>query len=276
MSLVYNVEKWIKCQSLDNAVSKDEITLSLDGDDDLMDYVKKDLPPLSYYVHLDGALKGDRFGFAMSAVEKQMAVTGNDFLTGAKTVRLMPSLITPICFGIKARPGSEVPLWKVRKFLLDLRNKGVRIMQVSTDGFQSADMRQMLAKMGFEVKYVSVDTTKEPYLQFASGINHGTIKVPKSDILDFEVRNLQNQEKKIDHPMKVMVNGKYVKGSKDIADAVSASQHEALMAAQTLTQASITNQYNDNPYMTMKDRQDYVQDLIFGQVLGNQAPKNMY
>ena len=276
MSLVYNVEKWIKCQSLDNAVTKDEITLSIDGDDDLMDYVKKDLPPLNYYVHLDGALKGDRFGFAMSAVDKQMAVTGNDFLTGAKTVRLMPSLITPICFGIKARPGSEVPLWKVRKFLLDLRNKGVHIMQVSTDGFQSADMRQMLAKMGFEVKYVSVDTTKEPYLQFASGINHGTIKVPKSDILDFEVRNLQNQEKKIDHPAKVMVNGKYVKGSKDIADAVSASQHEALMAAQTLTQASITSQYNDNPYMSMKDRQDYVQDLIFGQVLGNQAPKNMY
>ena len=276
MSLVYNVEKWLKCQSLDNAVSKDEITLSLDGADDLMDYVKKDLPPLNYYVHLDGALKGDRFGFAMSAVEKQMAVTGNDFLTGAKTVRLMPSLITSICFGIKARPGSEVPLWKVRKFLLDLRNKGVRIMQVSTDGFQSADMRQMLAKMGFEVKYVSVDTTKEPYLQFASGINHGTIKVPKSDILDFEVRNLQNQEKKIDHPMKVMVNGKYVKGSKDIADAVSASQHEALMAAQTLTQASITAQYNDNPYMTMKGRQGYVQDLIFGQILGNQEPKNMY
>ena len=276
MALVYNVEKWIKCQSLDNAVTKDEIMLSIDGNDHLIDYLKKDLPPLSYYVHLDGALKGDRFGFAMSAVEKQMTVAGNDFLTGEKTVRLMPALVTPICFGIKARPGSEVPLWKVRKFLLDLRNKGVRIMQVSTDGFQSADMRQLLAKMGFEVKYVSVDTTKEPYLQFASGINHGTVKVPKSTILDFEVRNLQNQEKKIDHPAKVMVDGKYVKGGKDIADAVAASQHEALLAAQTLTESSITSQFGENSYMSMKDRQEYVQDLIFSEMLGKLPIKTMY
>ncbi len=276
MALVYNVEKWIKCQSLDNAVTKDEIMLSIDDNDHLIDYLKKDLPPLNYYVHLDGALKGDRFGFAMSAVEKQMTVAGNDFLTGEKTVRLMPALVTPICFGIKARPGSEVPLWKVRKFLLDLRNKGVRIMQVDTDGFQSADMRQLLAKMGFEVKYVSVDTTKEPYLQFASGINHGTVKVPKSNILDFEVRNLQNQEKKIDHPAKVMVDGKYVKGGKDIADAVAASQHEALMAAQTLTESSITSQFGENSYMSMKDRQDYVQDLIFGEMLGKTPIKTMY
>lgn len=273
MNLIYNVEKWIKCQCLDNAVTKDEISLSLDGEDHLIDYMKGKLPDLGYYVHLDGALSGDRFGFAMSAVEKQMAVTGNDYLTGAKTVRLMPGLTTPIAFGIKARPGSEVPLWKVRKFLLDLRNMGVRIMQVSTDGFQSADMRQMLAKMGFNVKYVSVDLTKDAYLQFASGVSHGTVKVPKSPILDFEVRNLQNQDRKIDHPQKVMVNGKYVKGGKDIADAVAASQHEALLAAQTLTAGTISENAEMSPYMSMKDRQTYAQDLIFGM---GQGTKSMY
>lgn len=276
LALIYNVEKWQQCQSLDNAVSKDEIMLSLDGEDHIIDYMVKDLPKLNYYVHLDGALRGDRFGFAMSAVEKQMAVTGNDFLTGQKTMRLMPSIVTPLVFGIKARPGSEVPLWKVRKFLLDLRNKGVHIMQVSTDGFQSADMRQMLTKMGFETKYVSVDTTKEPYLQFASGINHGTVKVPKSPILDFEVRNLQNQDKKIDHPLKVMVNGKYVKGGKDIADAVSASQHEALMAAQTLSEGSMMAQLKDAPLMGMKARRAYVQDVIFGQMQGYSPVKDVY
>lgn len=274
MSLIYNVEKWVSCQCLDNAVSKDEIRLSIDGDDHIMDYMTRSLPKLQYYVHLDGALKGDRFGFAMSAVDKQMAVTGNDFLTGEKVVRLSPSLITPIAFGIKALPGSEVPLWKVRKFLLDLRNSGVSIVQVSTDGFQSADMRQMLAKMGFNAKYVSVDLTKDAYLKFASNINHGLVKVPKSPILDFEVRHLENRDKKIDHPDKVMVNGKYVKGGKDIADAVSASQHEALLAAQTLTTGSIASQMAEGGYMSMKDRREYVQSVIFG--VPRQGPESMY
>lgn len=265
MALIYNVEKWIACQCLDNAISKDEITLSLDGTDKIMDFVDlKKIPKHNYYVHLDGALKGDRFGFGMSAIEKQMTVSGYDLLTGASTMRLSPSLITPIAFGIKARPGSEVPLWKVRQFLLDLRNAGVSIMQVSTDGFQSADMRQMLAKMGFNVKYVSVDTTKDPYLKFASNVNHGLMKVPKSPILDFEVRHLENREKKIDHPDKVMVNGKYVKGGKDIADGVAASQHEALLAAQTLATGTITESFGETGHLSMKGRQEYVQDMIFG------------
>lgn len=265
MSLIYNVEKWVACQCLDNAISKDEITLSLDGADKIMDLVDlKKIPKYNYYVHLDGALKGDRFGFGMSAIEKQMAVSGYDLLTGESTMRLSPSLITPLAFGIKARPGSEVPLWKVRQFLLDLRNASVSIMQVSADGFQSADMRQMLAKMGFNVKYVSVDTTKDPYLKFASNVNHGLMKVPKSPILDFEVRHLENREKKIDHPDKVMVNGKYVKGGKDIADSVSASQHEALLAAQTLATGTITESFGDTGHLSMKGRQEYVQDMIFG------------
>ncbi len=269
MSLIYNVEKWVACQCLDNAIAKDEIILSIDGADKIMDYMVRELPKYNYYVHLDGALKGDRFGFAMSAIEKQMTVSGRNLLTGEQTLRLSPSLITPIAFGIKARPGSEVPLWKVRQFLLDLRNKGVCIMQVSSDGFQSADMRQMLEKMGFNVKYVSVDTTKDPYLKFASNINHGLMKVPKSTILDFEVRNLENRDKKIDHPDKVMVNGRYVKGSKDIADAVSASQHEALLASLSLSAGTLVEQLGETQHLSMRGRQEYVQDMIFGMVQGN-------
>lgn len=269
MSLIYNVEKWVNVQCLDNAISKDEISLSIDGTDKIMDFVTKEIPKYNYYVHLDGALKGDRFGFAMSAIEKQMTVSGRNLVTGEQTLRLSPSLITPIAFGIKARPGSEVPLWKVRQFLLELRNKGICIMQVSTDGFQSADMRQMLDKMGFNVKYVSVDTTKDPYLKFASNINHGLMKVPKSPILDFEVRHLENRDKKIDHPDKVMVNGRYVKGSKDIADAVSASQHEALLASLSLSAGTLVEQLGETQHLSMRGRQEYVQDMIFGMVQGN-------
>ena len=162
-----------------------------------------------------------------------------------------------------------MPLWKVRQFLLDLRNKGVCIMQVSSDGFESADMRQLLDKMGFNTKYVSVDTTKDPYLKFASNINHGLMKVPKSPILDFEVRHLENRDKKIDHPNKVMVNGRYVKGSKDIADAVAASQHEALLAALSLSEGTLMGQLGETQHLSMRGRQEYVQDLIFGMAQGD-------
>ena len=95
------------------------------------------------------------------------------------------------------------------------------------------------------------------------------MKVPKSPILDFEVRHLENRDKKIDHPDKVMVNGRYVKGSKDIADAVSASQHEALLASLSLSAGTLVEQLGETQHLSMRGRQEYVQDLIFGMAQGN-------
>lgn len=264
-NLIYNVEKLDQALCLDNCVSTDELKLTLEGPDHIRDYYKTDLPKGHYYVHLDGALKGDRFGFAMSRVTGQIAVDHMSSINGETISRITPAVDSPICFGLKALPGSEVPLWKVRQFLCDLRDKHVSIAQISADGFNSADMLQMLKLLGFNVKYVSVDRTKDAYLKLASNISLGTSKMPNSPILRKELLNLQNLPNKIDHPMTITVNGKQEKGGKDIADAIAASQHEAILNALSLGAASLVQASQAAPILrTYQDRKDYITEKIFG------------
>lgn len=265
VNLIYNVEKLEQSMCLDNCMTSDELRLTLTGEDQIMQYYQKPLPPGQYYVHLDGAKSGDRYGFAMSRVTEQISVTMNSAITGDSMSKISPMVETPLAFGIKALPGSEVPLWKVRQFLVDLRSQHVNIAYVSFDGYQSMDMAQLLAKLGFNSGYSSVDRTKDPYLKLASNISLGLHKMPKSKILKNELINLQNLPKKIDHPLTVMIDGKQEKGGKDIADAVCASAFNAINAAMTLTQSNMIEQMKTSPkQMTMKERQDFVMKNYLG------------
>jgi hypothetical protein len=125
-------------------------------------------------------------------------------------------------------------------------------------------MMQLLTKMGFNVKYASVDKTKDPYLKLSSNIILGLIKMPKSKILRIELMNLQNLPKKIDHPATVVVDGEQVAGGKDIADAVAASSYEAIGNSITLGAASLLNLQKSVPtQMSMHQRQEYVMKNFF-------------
>lgn len=259
VNLIYNVEALDRSMCLDNCMKSDELHLTLDGDDQIADFYKGNLPPGKYYVHLDGGLKSDRFGFAMTRVTEHISVDTVSAVDGMKTSRISPSVETPLVFGIKALPGSEVPFWKVRQFLVYLRSQKVSIALVTCDGYQSADMMQLLIKLGFNAKYASVDRTKDPYLKLSSNILLGLIKMPKSPILRNELMNLQNLPKKIDHPATIMVDGKQVAGGKDIADAVAASSYEAIGASMTLGASSLINMQKSAPvHMNMRERQEFV------------------
>lgn len=261
VNLIYNVEALDRSMCLDNCMKSDELHLTLDGDDQIADFYKGNLPPGKYYVHLDGGLKSDRFGFAMTRVTEHISVDVTSAVDGAKTSRISPSVETPLVFGIKALPGSEVPFWKVRQFLVYLRSQKVSIALVTCDGYQSADMMQLLIKLGFNAKYASVDRTKDPYLKLSSNILLGLIKMPKSPILRNELMNLQNLPKKIDHPATIMVDGKQVAGGKDIADAVAASSYEAIGASMTLGASSLINMQKSAPvHMNMRERQEFVME----------------
>lgn len=261
VNLIYNVEALDRSMCLDNCMKSDELHLTLDGDDQIADFYKGNLPPGKYYVHLDGGLKSDRFGFAMTRVTEHISVDTVSAVDGMKTSRISPSVETPLVFGIKALPGSEVPFWKVRQFLVYLRSQKVSIALVTCDGYQSADMMQLLIKLGFNAKYASVDRTKDPYLKLSSNILLGLIKMPKSPILRNELMNLQNLPKKIDHPATIMVDGKQVAGGKDIADAVAASSYEAIGASMTLGASSLINMQKSAPvHMNMRERQEFVME----------------
>ena len=264
VNLIYNVEALDKSMCLDNCMTNDELQLSMTDNDQISDYYKGNLPKGKYYVHLDGGLKNDRFGFAMSRVTENISVTTVSAIDGGQVSKISPAVETPLVFGIKARPGSEVPFWKVRVFLAYLRSSGVNIAQITCDGYQSADMMQLLTKMGFNVKYASVDKTKDPYLKLSSNIILGLIKMPKSKILRIELMNLQNLPKKIDHPATVVVDGEQVAGGKDIADAVASSSYEAIGNSITLGAASLLNMQKAAPtQLSMHQRQEYVMHNFF-------------
>ena len=264
VNLIYNVEALDRSMCLDNCMTNDELQLSMMDNDQISDYYKGNLPKGKYYIHLDGGLKNDRFGFAMSRVTENISVTTVSAIDGGQVSKISPAVETPLVFGIKARPGSEVPFWKVRVFLAYLRSNGVNIAQITCDGYQSADMMQLLTKMGFNVKYASVDKTKDPYLKLSSNIILGLIKMPKSKILRIELMNLQNLPKKIDHPATVVVDGEQVAGGKDIADAVASSSYEAIGNSITLGAASLLNMQKAAPtQMSMHQRQEYVMQHFF-------------
>lgn len=266
VNLIYNVEALDKSMCLENCMTTDELKLSLMDKDQIQDYYRNNLPKGGkYYVHLDTGLKHDRFGFAMSRVTDNIRVDTRGAVSGEIVSKMSPMVETPLVFGIKALPGSEVPLWKVRVFLVYLRSQGINIALITCDGYQSADMMQTLEKLGFKVKYASVDTTKDPYLKLSSNILLELIKMPKSPILRTELMNLQNLPKKIDHPATVVVDGKQVPGGKDIADAVAASSYEAIGESLTLGASALLDMQKSMPvHMTMKQRKDYVTDLLLG------------
>lgn len=264
VNLIYNVEALDKSMCLENCMTTDELKLSLNGPDQIQDFYKNNLPPGNYYVHLDGGVSSDRFGFAMSRVTEHIRINTTSAFDGTQQSKISPSIETPLVFGIKALPGSQVPFWKVRVFLGYLRSNGVHITLITCDGYQSVDMQQLLTKMGFNVKYASVDRTKDPYLKLSSNILLGLIKMPNSKILRNELMNLQNLPKKIDHPTTVVIDGKQVPGGKDIADAVASSSFEAIGGSMSLSTSSILQLQKTTPtQMTMQQRQDYVMKNFF-------------
>lgn len=265
VNLIYNVEKLNEALCLENCMITDEPQLTLTGEDQLIDYYKRELPKGQYFVHLDAAKSGDRFGFAMSRVTEPIQIKKRSAIDGVEHTMLSPSVETPLAFGIKALPGSQIPFFKVRQFLCDLRSRGVNIQYVSCDGFQSVDMLQLLAKLGFKSGYESADRTKDPYLKLAENVLLGLHKMPKSGILKNELLNLQNLPKKVDHPLTIVVDGKQVKGGKDIADACCVSAFTAITASMTLSQSSMIQQMQSAPRsMSTKERQDYVLKNYFG------------
>jgi hypothetical protein len=80
----------------------------------------------------------------------------------------------------------------------------------------SADMLQLLRRLGFDTSEISVDKTPLPYMKLRSMVYEDLIFMPMSKLLRTELEELEvtPDGAKIDHPMK---------GSKDMADGVCGS-----------------------------------------------------
>lgn len=192
--------------------------------------IQKDLPR---FIHADWAKSGDAFGLAMTALAgwTEINVEGTD---GTFTKKKVPVVHTDFAIRFKAKPGDEIPLSIIRKFVLDLKGFGFNVRKYTSDlDIASTSDRQILSQSGIECEYLSVDRTMTPYLEWKNMLQERRWSMPRHDFLLFEVSNLNidRDKGKIDHPDEVvdalfvdgMVKDVVMSGSKDTADAVVGS-----------------------------------------------------
>jgi hypothetical protein len=179
-------------------------------------------------IHIDVAISGDRLGFASSYISGFSNMVTRDLTTFETIYEEVPNVITEFAFAIECKSEQEIPLHKITNFIRHLTKIGYPVLMVTTDGFQSTEMRQKLTLCGYKAELVSVDRTIVPYVQWRSMVYRGTTKYPKHNLLMREMMDLEMSAdgKKVDHPDKSdFYSGN---GSKDVADAVCGSVYDCI------------------------------------------------
>lgn len=210
-----------------NPIFPDIIPLSFDDEEDqILNYcthpgffdVQVDLPR---YIHLDMGLTTDKMGIACSYVKQFKERRVRDISTFQEITEVVPEVVTEWATTVQALPGKQIPLYKIRLFIMQLVRKGYIIGKVSADlKLLSADTIQGLVKAGVDAEYLSVDKTVVPYFTMRSMIYEGRLYLPNSNLINKELSELEVSPDgtKVDHPMK---------GSKDISDSVCGSAYMA-------------------------------------------------
>jgi hypothetical protein len=162
------------------------------------------VPTAAYYLHVDLGLKRDAAGVGMAHCE------------------LGGSVVVDYAWRLTAEQyGGEVDFEAIRQLVLDLRQAGFSIRQVTYDGWQSADSLQQLRRAGFQAEVFSVDRDLEAYDTFKELLHTNRVSLPDFSPLIQELCQLELiQGKKVDHPPR---------GSKDVADGVAGAVFAALI-----------------------------------------------
>jgi len=160
------------------------------------------------YVHVDLGLRRDACGIAMAHCE------------GSPRDGQGPTVVVDLMHRIVPPEGGEVQFSQVRELIVTLARRGFEIAQVSYDGYQSADSRQILRRQGLSVKLVSVDRTLEAYETLKEVLSAGRLRWYRYQPVIDECMGLEMvRGRKVDHRRG---------GSKDVADAVAGAVSEAV------------------------------------------------
>jgi len=121
----------------------------------------------------------------------------------------------------------DIDIIKIRD-LVFLLAKVLPIEILTMDQFQSDAILQEARRRGFRTHKVSVDKTPDPYIDYKQATRERRVLLPSHKELDAEYRGLDQDlmTGKIDHA---------AKGSKDIADAVTAAVHTLALLRSTYT-----------------------------------------
>jgi len=168
-------------------------------------------PEIPRHIHVDIGLTGDSAGIACCHIVPN-SLPESPFIY----VDFMLKIVPP------GKVGHQIDLEAIRRFIVYLRNSGMRIGRVTYDGFQSAESVQMLQKVGFNTATLSVDRTDEPYLTLRQTMTEKRVSYYSYEPFLQEMIALKHfpMKRKVDHP-----DG----ASKDIADAVCGCVYSATL-----------------------------------------------
>ena len=190
-------------------------------------------PTAPRFIHLDLAVSGDALGFCMGHISSTRLLERADNQNpGLNREVTLPQIDIDMVLRVVPKKGSKIRFSAIRDFICHLRQYGYPIAEVTADTFQSVDLLQQLARMGFTTNNLSVDIAKTkdaaPYAYLRDAFLDNRINYYAYPILQAELVNLQRYEVvkdgkikwKVDHPAKMNLNGQPVNGSKDVADAL--------------------------------------------------------
>lgn len=175
-------------------------------------------PTAPRFYHLDLGVTEDAVGFAMGHVAgmKKYPRIRPD---GTLFDDFQPVMQIDLMLRVPPPKNGATDFSKIRTLLINLRDMGVPICAGSCDGFQSVDMIQILTKLKFDVKRISVDASDEPYLMLRQSFDERRMLMYQYAPVIDELCELEHDldTRKVDHPVK-RENGE--KGRKDVADAL--------------------------------------------------------
>lgn len=152
-------------------------------------------------VHLDMSISGDMTGIAGTWIKGKKPSTDKNNQSKDLFFELAFSV------SIKAPKGYQISFEKNRNFIRWLREVGFNVKEVTTDSFQSYDLRQQLQAEGFNVDMLSVDRVNtshicEPYQFFKNVIYEQRVDMYESKTMIEEIVNLERNINtgKVDHP----------------------------------------------------------------------------
>jgi len=253
---------WQKCISSEirHPFTKETFTISLKTTQHLIDYFLPELmfnkviesgkasykglirhPEALRYVHLDYATTHDTLGLAIVHIA--------EMIEDPNTMLRIPKLETDIVLSVMApKSPDRISFTKIRKFIFELRQMGMRFGKISLDQYQSEDTIQIFTANSFNAARRSVDKDDSAYLQVVDLIYEDRLIMYNYSILEREFFNLNHfvESKKVDHPD---VNDDGTRGDKGCSDALVAACANAVEA--------------DPSYFAGRTNAEVVGDIVF-------------
>lgn len=204
-----NFEIISQCYCGDQNPFKQEIlTIGTKDDLEIQDFfilnlVPHDIRKKPIFIHIDTSLTGDRTGIGATCMLGKTKMEKFD-MQANRMIKANQTIYKHVFnVEIQCPKNAEISFQKTRNFIMYLRQCGFNICGITTDGFQSADTRQMLELAGFQnVERLHFEKTPEIYMNFRNALIEQRIKLLKLDNLERELLRVErnNQSGKISHP----------------------------------------------------------------------------